>query len=100
VTIVHLTNGSGQVGMSSETSDVIATQEGLVPGLTVDQSTDIECVDAFGVVQNDTLGNGNDCTVGVDFIRVHVEAPFTPITPLVSAFGTHTFDSTSRMTIP
>jgi Flp pilus assembly protein TadG len=100
VTIVHLTNGSGQVGMSSETSDVIATQEGLVPGLTVDQSTDIECVDAYGVVQNDSLGNGTDCTVGVDFIRVHVEAPFTPITPLVSAFGTHTFDSTSRMSIP
>jgi Flp pilus assembly protein TadG len=100
VTIVHLTNGSGQVGMSSETSDVISTQEGLVPGLTIDPSTDIECVDAYGVVQNDALGNGNDCTVGVDFIRVHVEAPFTPITPLVSAFGTHTFDSTSRMSIP
>ena len=30
----------------------IATQEGLIPGLTVDPKTDIECVDAFDVVQN------------------------------------------------
>lgn len=100
VTIVHLVNGSGQVGMSDETAQVIATQEGLVPGLTIDPSTDIQCVDAYGVVQNKSLGNGDDCTLGEDFIRVYVKAPFTPITPLVSAFGTHTFDSTSRMSIP
>jgi Flp pilus assembly protein TadG len=100
VTIVHLTNTAGQVGMSDETAQVIATQKGLVPGLTINQSTDIQCVDAYGVVQNKSLGNGNDCTVGEDFIRVYVKAPFMPITPLVSAFGSHTFDSTSRMTIP
>jgi hypothetical protein len=29
-----------------------------------------------------------------------VRAPFEPITPLVSAFGSHTFESTSRMQIP
>jgi len=100
VTIVHLTNGSGQVGKSPETAQVIATQQGLVPGLTINPATDIQCVDAYGVVQNNSLGNGNDCTLGEDFIRVHVTAPFTPITPLVSAFGSHTFDSTRRMTIP
>jgi Flp pilus assembly protein TadG len=100
VTIVHLTNGSGTVGLSDETAKVIATQKGLVPGLTINPASDIQCVDAFGVVQNKSLGNGNDCTVGEDFIRVYVKAPFTPITPLVSAFGSHTFDSTSRMTIP
>jgi Flp pilus assembly protein TadG len=100
VTIVHLTNGSGTVGLSDETAQVIATQEGLVPGLTINPATDIQCVNAFGVVQNKTLGGKNDCTVGEDFITVHVTAPFTPITPLVSAFGSHTFDSTSRMTIP
>ena len=100
VTIVHLTNGSGTVGQSAETAQVIATQEGLVPGLTINPATDIQCVDAYGVVQNKSLGNGNDCTVGEDFIRVYVKAPFTPITPLVSAFGSHTFDSTSRMSIP
>jgi hypothetical protein len=86
--------------MSDETASVIATQEGLIPGLVVDQSADIQCVDAYGTVQNKSLGNGNDCTVGEDFIRVRVKAPFTPITPLVSAFGSHTFDSSSQMQIP
>jgi Flp pilus assembly protein TadG len=100
VTIVHLTNGSGTVGLSDETAQVIATQEGLVPGLTINPATDIQCVDAYGVVQKKTLGFGTDCTVGEDFITVYVKAPFAPITPLVSAFGSHTFDSTSRMTIP
>ena len=100
VTIVHLTNTSGTVGLSDETAKVIATQEGLIPGLTVDASTDIECVDVYGVVQNKSLGGVLDCTPGEDFIRVRVEAPFTPITPLVSAFGSHTFDSSSQMLIP
>ena len=100
VTIVHLTNTGGTVGLSDETAKVIATQEGLIPGLTVDASTDIECVDVYGVVQNKSLGGVLDCTPGEDFIRVRVEAPFTPITPLVSAFGSHTFDSSSQMLIP
>ena len=100
VTIVHLTNTGGTVGMSDETASVIATQEGLIPGLVVDQSADIQCVDAYGTVQNKSLGGKQDCTPGEDFIRVRVEAPFTPITPLVSAFGSHTFDSSSQMLIP
>ena len=53
-----------------------------------------------GLPLANSLGNGNDCTLGEDFIRVHVTAPFTPITPLVSAFGSHTFDSSSQMQIP
>ena len=100
VTIVHLTNTGGTVGLSDETTKVIATQKGLVPGLSVTPATDIQCVDAYGTVQNKSLGNGNDCTLGEDFIRVRVKAPFTPITPLVSAFGSHTFDSSSQMQIP
>ena len=100
VTIVHLTNTGGTVGMSDETATVIATQMGLIPGLVINQSTDIQCVDAYGTVQKKSLGNGDDCTVGEDFIRVRVKAPFTPITPLVSAFGSHTFDSSSQMQIP
>jgi Flp pilus assembly protein TadG len=100
VTIVHLTNTGGTVGMSDETASVIATQTGLIPGLVINQSTDIQCVDAYGTVQKKSLGNGDDCTVGEDFIRVRVKAPFTPITPLVSAFGSHTFDSSSQMQIP
>ena len=100
-TIVHLTDGSNTLGMSDQTSDVIATQQGLIPGLTVDPATDIECVDMFDVVQNPTMGPGDDdCNAGVDFIRVHVTADFVPVTPLVSAFGNHTFESTSTMQIP
>ena len=100
-TIVHLTGFGGQLGMSDQTTDVVEKQRDLVPGLTIDPATDIDCVDAYDVVQNDEIsGDNNDCNLGVDFIRVRVTAPFSPITPLVSAFGTHTFESTSRMQIP
>ncbi|HEX5014457.1 MAG TPA: TadE family protein [Candidatus Limnocylindrales bacterium] len=101
VTIVHLFDGAGNLGMSPETTDVIDTQTGLIPGLTIDPATDIVCVDAYDVVQNRHVsGDANDCNVGEDFIRVHVEASFEPVTPLVSAFGAHTFESISRMQIP
>jgi hypothetical protein len=100
-TIVHLTGLGGQLGLSDQTTDVIEKQQDLVPGLTIDPETDIDCVDAYDVVQNDKIsGNDIDCNLGVDFIRVRVTADFSPITPLVSAFGTHTFESTSRMQIP
>jgi hypothetical protein len=99
-TIVHLFDSSGNLGRSPETTAVIDTQEGLIPGLTIDPDVDIVCVDAFDNVQNPELGKNDDCTVGEDFIRVHVTAPFSPVTPLVSAFGSHTFESTSRMQIP
>jgi Flp pilus assembly protein TadG len=101
VTIVHPSDGSGVIGSSTQTAAVIATEEGLVPGLDVDPAADIECVDAYDVVQNPKVGpNDDDCNKGEDFIRVTVEAPFSPITPLVSAFGSHTFESVSRMQIP
>jgi len=100
-TIVHLFDDEGNLGMSPETTDVIATQTGLIPGLTIDPAADIVCVDAYDVVQNPHVsGDDDDCNVGEDFIRVHVTAPFEPITPLVSAFGAHTFESISRMQIP
>jgi len=100
-TIVHLFDNSGNLGMSTQTTDVIATQRGLIPGLTVNPAVDIVCVNAYDVVQNRNVsGNEDDCNVGEDFIRVHITAPFQPITPLVSAFGAHTFESISRMQIP
>lgn len=93
-TIVHLRDGSGNLGMSAETTDVVTTQRSLIPGLTIAPATDIECVDEYDVLIPDSkCGAGN-------FIRVHVTAPFAPITPIVSAFGSHTFESTSRMQIP
>ena len=94
VTIVHLKDGSSNLGFSAETTDVIATQRSLIPGLTIDPATDIECVDADDQVVAD------DSCFSDMFIRVKVIAPFEPITPIVSAFGSHTFESTSRMQIP
>ena len=99
VTIVHLTRHRRDLGMSAETTAVIATQRGLIPGLVIIPSTDIQCVDAYGTVQQQPRQRQR-LHVGEDFIRVHVRAPFTPITPLVSAFGSHTFESTSQMQIP
>ena len=92
VTIVHRDDGSG-LGFSADTTAVIATQRNLIPGLEIDPATDITCVDEYDqpVVT---------CLPKLHFIKVHVTADFEPITPLVSAFGSHTFESTSRMQIP
>lgn len=89
VTIVHPDDGSGNLGMSADTTAVIANQRNLIPGLSIDPATDITCVDEYD--QAVVL-----CLPG-HFIKVHVTAEFEPITPLVSAFGSHTFESTSRM---
>ena len=94
VTIVHPTDASGNLGLSADTTGVIATQQNLIPGLTVSASTDITCVD-----ENDTPIADANCRPE-DFIKVRVTAPFAPITPIVSMFGSHTFESTSRMQIP
>jgi hypothetical protein len=90
VTIVHPSDTSGNIGLSADTAAVIAQQRSLIPGLTINPAVDITCVDAFDQVMD-------PCETGVHFIKVHVTAPFQPITPLVSAFGSHTFESTSRM---
>jgi hypothetical protein len=96
VTIVHLRDGSGPLGLSADTTAVIATQKNLIPGLSVAAATDITCVDEYDQVLPDS-----DCTTGSHmFIKVRVRAPFEPITPIVSAFGSHTFESISRMWIP
>jgi len=89
-TSVHLWDSSHN--LSPQSAATIATQVGLIPGLTVNASTDLVCVDDLDQVQA-------NCLPGF-YVRVHVTAPFTPITPLVSAFGSHVFDSTSRIQIP
>jgi Flp pilus assembly protein TadG len=99
VTIVHPTDGagylgSGNLGLSPDTTAVIATQQGLIPGLTIAPTSDITCVDQYDVAIADA-----NCKPG-HFIKVRVTAPFAPITPIVSMFGSHTFESTSRMQIP
>jgi Flp pilus assembly protein TadG len=94
VTIVHPTDASGNLGLSTDTTGVIATQQNLIPGLTVNPATDITCVD-----ENDVTIPDANCQPD-DFIKVRVTSAFAPITPVVSIFGTHTFESTSRMQIP
>ena len=37
------------------------------------------------------------CMWGADYVRVRVTSSFTPITPIVSMFGSHTFESYSRV---
>lgn len=94
VTSVHTYNTCCDLGSSTQSQQVIAVQRGLIPGLAINPSTDIVCVDA-----SDTVISDNMCRPG-DYVRVYVSAPFAPITPLVSAFGTHTFRSYSRIQIP
>lgn len=95
VTVVHPWNASRDLGSSSQTQAVIATQRGLIPNLTITPSADIVCVDITDTVVADATCNRAD-----RFVRVRVTAPFAPITPLVSMFGTHTFESVSRVDIP
>jgi TadE-like protein len=93
-TSVHLWDASHDLGSSPQATSTIATQRGLIPGLTINPSTDIVCVDDLDQVIADTI-----CQPG-HYVRVHLTAPFAPITPLVSAFGSHVFESTSRIKIP
>lgn len=91
---VHPYDACCDLGSSTQAASTIATQRGLIPGLTINPSVDIVCVDDLDQVIADST-----CKPG-DYVRVHLTAPFTPITPLVSAFGSHVFDSTSRIQIP
>jgi TadE-like protein len=96
VTSVHsgcpLNATSCDLGSSTETAGVVDTQQGLVPGLTIDTASDITCVDINDVVKDD-----HTCRWGVDYVRVHVTSSFSPITPVVSMFGDHIFESYSRV---
>ena len=65
-------------GGSTETQDVIDVQEGLIPGLTV---AAIDCVDEAGAAP---LG---PCDFSKHYVRVEVEAPYRPITPLLGLTG-------------
>jgi hypothetical protein len=82
------------LGSSAESQGVIATQRGLLPGIAFTPSTDIVCVDLSDTVKADRL-----CDPG-DFVRVRVRSMFTPVTPLVSMFGSHTFESYARIEMP
>ena len=83
---------SCDLGASTQVANVVATQRGILPNMTLNTGTDIDCVDIADAVRDD-----DECRWGEDYVRVRVRAPFTPITPIVSMFGTHTFESYSRV---
>jgi len=83
---------SCDMGSSTDTAGVVATQQGLIPGLTIDTATDITCVDI-----NDVIKPDDECLWGTDYVRVRVTSSFSPITPIVSMFGDHVFESYSRV---
>ena len=84
---------SCDMGSSSETAGVVATQEGLLPGMAIDTDADIVCVD----INDNVISPDEDCLWGTDYVRVRVTSSFTPITPVVSMFGSHVFESYSRV---
>jgi Flp pilus assembly protein TadG len=101
VTSVHQWDSSKDLGSSPEVAAVITTQRRLIPNLTINPSVDIVCVDYLDQVLADIACQSGATTAGIpNYIRVHLTAPFVPMTPLVSAFGSHTFDSTSRIQVP
>lgn len=96
-TSVHLWDPSlfpRDLGSSSEAQDTIRVQRGLIPLIQFNPSTDITCVK-----MDDTLVDDKDCHSG-DYVRVTVRAPYRPVTPLLSSFGTHIFQSYSRVQVP
>lgn len=90
--------GSNYLGSSLESQAVIATQRGLVPGMTPLSAgaPDFECVDIAGNPStNDTCGSGD----AQDYVRVTVKASYEPIT-LLGLAGPITLSSTSTVAIP
>jgi Flp pilus assembly protein TadG len=86
-TSVHV--GSGALGTSTDTTAMIAVQQGLVPGLTV---ASFACVDLAGA------NVSGSCKPG-DWVRVTVQAPFVPVLPLLTALGPITLGSVSSAEI-
>ena len=81
------------MGSSSQIANVVATQRRMLPGMAINTTTDIVCVTI-----NDVLTvSDKACKWGADYVRVLVRSSFTPITPIVSMFGSHTFESYSRV---
>jgi hypothetical protein len=88
-------NGSAcDLGSSAEGQAVVATQRNLLPGMVFTPSTDIVCVDL-----SDTVKADRECDPG-DFVRVRIRSMFTPVTPIVAMFGSHTFESYARIQMP
>jgi Flp pilus assembly protein TadG len=102
VTAVHPFGATTDLGSSTQTQGVVATQRGLVPGLQITPSTDIICVQPnYDAGNTFTTRPDAECRERSDrLVQVRVRAGFSPVTPLVSMFGNHTFESYSRIDVP
>ena len=78
------------LGSSTDATDTVNVQKRLVPGL---QDPTYSCVaaDTYAVV-------ARVCLPG-DLVRVEITAPFSPITPLLGAFGSFDLKGSSTVEI-
>jgi len=74
---------------SAETQAVIDVQKGLVPGL---EDPTFTCIDPTGAP-------ASPCDFSQDSVRVEIEAPYQPMTPLLGLTGTWTMKGSSSAQI-
>jgi Flp pilus assembly protein TadG len=87
VTSVH--SGDATLGSSAETAASVSAETQLVPGLTIDSYT---CVDLAGATVTGSCNPGS-------WVKVSARTSFTPVLPLLSAFGPITFTTVSSAKI-
>lgn len=87
VTSVH--PGTSGLGSSDETTAAVTHERALVPGLTV---TSYSCIDIAG------SSVAVPCQSG-DWVKVSVRTSFSPILPVLAAFGPITFNTASSAKI-
>lgn len=87
VTSVH--PGDTTLGSSPEVAARVASERGLMPGFTV---ISFSCLDLDGSAY--TL----ECKPGY-WVKVSVRSSFTPVLPLLAAFGPFTFSTSSSAKI-
>jgi hypothetical protein len=96
VTSVHPCAGDPpcEPGSSIDTQEVIAIQEGLIPGLTINPATDIKCVDDTGA-----LVAPEPCDFSKHSVRVQASVEYSPITPLLGFTGPWNMEGSSSAQI-
>ncbi|HEU0245075.1 MAG TPA: TadE family protein [Candidatus Limnocylindrales bacterium] len=91
-TSVHRCAGTPcTLGSSSQTADVLATQQKLIPGL---QAPTFTCVDIDG----SAINSATSCLPG-NQVRVQIVARYAPITPILGFIGSFDLQSTSSVSI-
>jgi Flp pilus assembly protein TadG len=88
VTSVH-PGTPGALGSTAQTAAVLAAQKALIPSLGTPTFT---CVDIDGSSVTDT------CVAGMQ-VRVVIQAPYRPVTPVLSLVGTLNLQSSSTFSI-